>query len=116
NTLAAVDYAVAIPMLTTQLRLFVLWPPTVMSVYGDTHDREREAEIRWKATDYLFGRQEYLAEFREALGENVDNVIVSKRLAAKTDVIGLELRSLGFRVVADSQRYTAYVRGDTDQL
>jgi hypothetical protein len=108
NTLASIDYAVTIPLFTTKLPQYHLWPLTVLPVYGETYDRQAEALMRMRAGQFLTGSTEFHKEFIELVQGNVTNLIVSKRFSPNFTLIHHEAIKNGFVFRENTDRYLLY--------
>ena len=110
NTLATVDYQLAIPMLTTRFPQYGLWPIDLVVYYGTSQGALEESKMRYGAARYLIGQREFRADFERLLDTNVQNVVVSRRMGAATGAIKRVVQAHGLRLVADTPRYLAFTR------
>lgn len=110
NTLATVDYELAMTMLTTEYPQYGLWPIDVIRFYGETQGFPEEAALRHGAARFMIGQTQFRGDLERLLDTPVRNVIVSRRMGNDISDIQTAVRGHGFGMIIDTRRYVAYTR------
>jgi len=112
NTLAAADYAIAIPMVTTRLPQYGLWPIDVITMYGEAQAAPDEGRMRYGAARFLIGQAAYQHDFGALLDTAVRNVILSNRLGQDLFAARQIALSHRFTLVRETPSYVLYTRAE----
>jgi hypothetical protein len=111
DTLATVDYCLAMTMVTTRFRQYCLWPIDIITLYGETQGFPDEAALRFGAARFLIGQAEFQGDFERLLETPVRNVVVSKRLGGHVSRVMDVVTRHGFATIGETSRYVIYTRG-----
>jgi hypothetical protein len=115
NTLASVDYALALPMLTMKYPQYYLWPINVITFYGQMHGFEHDAASRQGAAQFLLNPPAFRSEFEAVIDGRVRNIVVSKRTSNDPALIRRIVEAHGFALIRDASRYELYTKRGAPQ-
>lgn len=110
NTLATIDYGIAIPMFTDKYPMYYPWPPDTLKFFGKISGHEDEANLRLGALAFLQGNWGSKIDFDKLINSPVKNLVISRKYVIDMPALEKTVSLNGFVLLEKTNRYVLFTR------